>query len=200
VIFPSVCIVFAAVAGGILAVAEGWAWVDGFVMVLGEATLTGITNPGTPPPKVAGGKIVAVFIAVIAQGIMGMTIALGSVPLLGFDLSFDKSPLKHVALWVFNSEQKGKLVGGHASDTPSDNVAHPTAAPNPPPSPPRAPLQYGGNSGVNSKVLPDRSMNSGRINSGGVIFSTSSAQGHPGTQQYSQIQVQPFLQSPQFRQ
>ena len=53
--------------------------------------------------------MIAVFIAVMAQGVLGITIALGSVPLLGFDLSFDDSPIKDVASWVFNSEQKEKL-------------------------------------------------------------------------------------------
>jgi len=93
--------------------------VDGFVMVLGEVTLTGVKNPDTPPPSGDGGQVVAVFIAVVAQSILGIVIALGSVPLLGFDLAFDDSPLRQVAIWVFNSEQKkgttrkaGERVGG----------------------------------------------------------------------------------------
>jgi len=108
-VFPAISITFAAVFGGLLAAAEGWPFVDGFVMVLGEVTLTGVKNPDTPPPSGDGGQVVAVFIAVVAQGILGIVIALGSVPLLGFDLAFDDSPLRQVAIWVFNSEQKEQL-------------------------------------------------------------------------------------------
>eukprot|EP00277_Geminigera_cryophila_P048302 CAMPEP_0173068660 /NCGR_PEP_ID=MMETSP1102-20130122/7549_1 /TAXON_ID=49646 /ORGANISM="Geminigera sp., Strain Caron Lab Isolate" /LENGTH=313 /DNA_ID=CAMNT_0013936571 /DNA_START=72 /DNA_END=1013 /DNA_ORIENTATION=- len=175
-LYPSVCLIFAGIAGGILAAAEGWPWADGFVMVLGEATLTGITNPGTPPPQGAGGKIIAVFIAVIAQGIMGITIALGSVPLLGFDLSFDNSPLKHVALWVFNSEQKKDLMTPEKPDQekPSDDgITSPSdhAITNPAPNASQAPM------------LANTPLQYYAGGPGGLVYSASPMQNYAGTSQ-----------------
>jgi hypothetical protein len=84
--------------------------------------------PGTPPPDSDGGKVIAVFIAVMAQGVLGITIALGSVPLLGFDLSFDDSPIKDVASWVFNSEQKEKLFKS-AEPAPIQSAPYVASAP-----------------------------------------------------------------------
>jgi len=108
--FPALCLLFGAVFGGCLAAAEGWPFVDGFVMALGEVTLTNVVLPGTPPPATAAGQVVGLIVGVFAAAILGIFIAVGSVPLLGFGLTFDASPMIPWVPFLLNAEQKAELL------------------------------------------------------------------------------------------
>ena len=107
--FPALCLLVSITLGGILAAAEGWPFVDGFVLTLGECTNTRVTLPGTPPPDSVGGKVVGLFVGVVASAILGIFIAIGSVPLLGYELSFTDSPFTRSTTFLLNSEQKETL-------------------------------------------------------------------------------------------
>ena len=107
--FPCMCLFAALVLGGILAAAEDWPFVDGFVLALGEVTNTGVALPNTPPPDTVGGKIVGLFVGIASAAILGIFIAIGSVPLLGYELAFIESPITRTTAFLLNSEQKEKL-------------------------------------------------------------------------------------------
>ena len=81
-------------------------------MALGEVTNTKVTLAGTPAPKTSGGKFVGLLLGVLSAAILGLFIAVGSVPLLGFGLTFDRSPLLRGLPFLLNAEQKEELFGG----------------------------------------------------------------------------------------
>lgn len=107
--FPLLCIVFSLVFGGILAAAEEWPYMDGFVLALGEVTNTKVALPSTPPPLTAAGKVIGLILGILSIAILGTFIAVGSVPLLGFDLTFGESPVLRKLPWLLNAEQREGL-------------------------------------------------------------------------------------------
>jgi len=125
--WPTLCIVFSAVLGGILAAAEDWPFVDGFVLALGECTLTGVTLPSTPPPTTASGKVFGLILGVFSQALLGIFIAVGSVPLLGFGLTFDGSPVLPWVPFLLNSEQKEALLSSRGGRRRDQVAPTPTA-------------------------------------------------------------------------
>merc|ERR1712216_1079935 len=105
--------------GGILSACESWPFVDGFVLALGEVTNTQVALPNTPPPATTAGKAFGLVLGVLSAAILGIFIAVGSVPLLGFDLSFEKSPFVRLVPAVLNAEQKEEILGSMGT-----HVAH----------------------------------------------------------------------------
>ena len=51
---------------------------------LAEVTGAGLTLEGTPAPHSFLGKLIGLWVGIVAQAILGLFIAVGSVPLLGF--------------------------------------------------------------------------------------------------------------------
>ena len=128
--FPTICLVWSIVGGGLLAASENWPYVDGFVMVLGEVTATHIVLEDTPPPDTEIGKVVGLYVGIVGVAILACFIAVGGVPLLGFGLTFDRSPIIKRLPWrlVLNSEQKEALGLTTGLITESTDKVAPAAA------------------------------------------------------------------------
>jgi hypothetical protein len=94
---------------GILAAAESWPFMSGFVLALGELTATRVTS-GPSVPQTTGGTVVGLILGIVAMMFLGVVIAVGSVPLLGFGLTFDKAPLLRKMPFLLNSEQKKTML------------------------------------------------------------------------------------------
>jgi hypothetical protein len=109
VAYPLAAILCALVLGGILAAAEGWPFSSGFVLALGELTATGVTS-GPSVPQTNGGAAVGLLVGTLAMMFLGVIIAVGSVPLLGFGLTFDQAPLFKKLPFLLNSEQKKSML------------------------------------------------------------------------------------------
>lgn len=107
----SVCCLFSLLWGGLLAWAEGFAYDDGFVTALGVATSSLTANMPADPPSTILGQICGFYIGVIGAKVLGITIALASVPLLGIDISYDKSPVVRFAPMHFLSKEQRKKLG-----------------------------------------------------------------------------------------
>ena len=126
VTFPAVALLFSCLAGGLLAWAEDWPFADGFVMVIGEVTNTHITVEGTPDPDTTAGKVVGLWVGVLAAAIFGMAIAIGSVPLLGHSLEFGRSVCYlDYCPFMLNSEQKEEILNkdeGNDDDAPKTST------------------------------------------------------------------------------
>jgi len=107
--YPFAAILCSLVLGGILSAVESWPFASGFVLALGELTATGVTS-GPSAPQTTGGAIVGVILGIVAMMFLGVIIAVGSVPLLGFGLTFDKAPLLQKMPFLLNSEQKKSML------------------------------------------------------------------------------------------
>jgi len=106
------CVVLSFAAGGILAVAEGWPYWNGVVLVLGEVTssATVLPNQSKLGPDTTGGIIVGFIVGVLAAAILGIIIAVASVPLLGFDLKFDNThAVRSKPTMLLTKEQQRRL-------------------------------------------------------------------------------------------
>ena len=80
-------------------------------MVIGEVINTHIQVEGTPNPDTTAGKVVGLWVGVLAAAIFGMAIAIGSVPLLGHSLEFGTSVCYlHYCPFMLNSEQKEEIL------------------------------------------------------------------------------------------
>ena len=101
---------------------------DGFVLALGEVTNTKVALPGTPPPGTAAGKVVGLILGILSIAILGTFIAVGSVPLIGFDLTFNESPVLRAIPWVLNAEQKESLSTNRAPAKNSQIAPRPTGS------------------------------------------------------------------------
>ena len=111
VIYPTAAAFFAALLGGPMAAAEGWPFADGFILVLGELTATGVSL-GNAVPVTTGGKVFGLMSGVVAMAFLGLIIAIGSVPLLGFGLTFNESKVvKALGMLVLNGEQREEILG-----------------------------------------------------------------------------------------
>jgi hypothetical protein len=137
IVYPLSAVVLSMISGGILAAAEGWPFMDGFVMALGEATATGVVI-GNPLPETTTGTIVGIFVAIKSMAFLGVVIAVGSVPLLGFGLTFNESPLWAKVPFCLNAEQRkeclgagsaasGKKIQVHAAETEGTPAPAPDA-------------------------------------------------------------------------
>eukprot|EP00976_Prorocentrum_cordatum_P072717 1180821-Prorocentrum_minimum.AAC.1 len=96
--------------GGLLALAEGWPFADGFVTALGVMT-SGLTvlEPGKSP-ETGWGIFIGFYIGVMGAAVLGLVIAVASVPLLGMDLSYDDSPVVRIfPRLLLSREQRAKL-------------------------------------------------------------------------------------------
>lgn len=117
VVYPLAAIVVAVLLGGPLAACEGWSFAAGFVLVLGELVVPAVplVLPGTGPPTTAAGKALGLISGIVAMAFFGLVIAVGSVPLLGFGLTFDESKVvKSLAPLVLNGEQREEILGAPA--------------------------------------------------------------------------------------
>lgn len=96
---------------------------SGFVLALGELTATGVTS-GPSVPQTTGRAVVGLVLGIVAMMFLGVVIAVGSVPLLGFGLTFDKAPLLKKMPFLLNSEQKKSMLAKvvDASTTKSAKV------------------------------------------------------------------------------
>lgn len=106
------CVVFSFAAGGVLAAAESWPYWNGFVMVLGEVTSSATVLPdqGKMGPATSGGRFVGFIVGVVAAAILGIIIAIASVPLLGFDLAYDNTAaVRGNPRLLLNMEQMEKI-------------------------------------------------------------------------------------------
>jgi hypothetical protein len=111
IIYPAAAILFAALLGVPLSLSEGWPIADGFVLVLGELTATPLAWGSTVPATYAG-KVLGLVAGVVAMAFLGLTIAVGSVPLLGFGLTFNESKVvKMLGPLVLNGEQRAEILG-----------------------------------------------------------------------------------------
>jgi len=96
--------------GGLLSLAEGWAFEDGFVQTLGAITSSGTTMPNTPVLETTAGWWAGFYVGIVAAAFLGLIIAVASVPLLGIDLSYDASPVVLAAPMLFlSAEQRTRL-------------------------------------------------------------------------------------------
>ena len=82
---------------------------SGFVLALGELTATRVTS-GPSVPQTTGVTVVGLILGIVAMMFLGVVIAVGSVPLLGFGLTFDKAPLLRKMPFLLNSEQKKTML------------------------------------------------------------------------------------------
>merc|ERR1719231_945389 len=105
---PVTFLLFAVILGGLLAVAEDWAFADGFWLVLSEVTNGPALGPVGAAPATFGGKVVSIIAGVSSSALLGIIIAIVSVPMLGFDLSFADSPVVR-PLHLLNAEQREEL-------------------------------------------------------------------------------------------
>jgi len=116
VFYPLASFFLAIFLGGILAAAEEWEYKQGLVMAIGELTAAPVSLPDSVPPGTVLGKIIGLLIGVVSTGFLGLMIAIGSVPLLGYSLTFTESPIAYashhdspifraIAWTVLNKEQ-----------------------------------------------------------------------------------------------
>lgn len=96
--------------GGFLALSEGWPFKDGFVTALGVITSGAFALNPTNAPVTVGGIFCGFYLGIMGAAMLGLTIAVASVPLLGFDLSYKDSPAVRVfPLLLLSVEQRNKL-------------------------------------------------------------------------------------------
>jgi hypothetical protein len=115
ILIVALSVFWAAYWGGLMALAEGWPFLDGFVTALGAIT-SGLTVLEPSKLPVTGwGLFCAFYIGVMGAAMLGLTIAVASVPLLGVDLSYEDSPVVRIfPMLLLSAEQREKLgiVGG----------------------------------------------------------------------------------------
>jgi len=123
VLVGMVCTFVAAVLGGLLAAAEGWSYEEGFVMALGAVTSANTVLPSTPATLATGGGVFfGLIIGLVASAILGIVIALASVPLLGFDLTWNDTPVAR-APGVLSKEQRERVAAAATKEVHSGEKA-----------------------------------------------------------------------------
>ena len=103
--------------GGFMALAEGWPFNDGFVTALGVIT-SGLTVLQPDKFPITGwGVFCGFYLGVMGAAMLGLTIALSSVPLLGIDLSYDDSPVVRIfPLLILSKEQRDRIYNKESTE------------------------------------------------------------------------------------
>lgn len=131
IIIVVLSIIWAAYWGGFMSLAEGWPFLDGFVTALGVIT-SGLTVLQPDKFPVTGwGLFCGFYTGVMGAAMLGLTIAVASVPLLGVDLAYDDSPAVRIfPMLLLSAEQREKLglkggccgaKGGDSKEESADN-------------------------------------------------------------------------------
>jgi len=108
--------------GGFMALSEGWPLLDGFVTALGVIT-SGLTVLQPDKFPVTGwGLFCGFYIGVMGAAMLGLTIAVASVPLLGVDISYEDSPAVRIfPMLLLSKEQRDRLEIKGMCDPPGDD-------------------------------------------------------------------------------
>ena len=116
-----ISVIWAIYWGGFLALAEKWPFTDGFVTALGVITSGAFAMNPANAPVTGWGIFCGFYLGVMGAAMLGITIAIASVPLLGMDLSYDNSPAVRVfPLLILSAEQRERLGIGQGTSAKSD--------------------------------------------------------------------------------